>query len=598
MASQAQEHRASRSPYAHSQPSRNSDLGNVPPRIIVEPTPDYQHIYNDIRQTQERQRLQMHLACQQNLLPPPSAPSTSTIHSPTDEPVTPSTQEPTSQDADLPRRPRGRRRGPLPADTRWNTHVKRKLKLTCPHHRAKKTKCNCHDFSLLEEGYQSFLQQRSTSHRRSQGSNDISPLTPSDRIFNREMFGIGGAAMDQEPLSTDIDILQSTAGDDDNVVRSDVQQIVSGFDADTVRLDRIMLQAPGQTYHPGNDIGTPSPRGYPQEDDLEIGSQNPFHPNRWYCRYKGDVDSLAEASSQCPWTGTMDNLRSHFWIDHHPFQDASPRFWHVCTHCGTKVQPQNDLGPPPLHCATAGCLDPTFERWYFGSTRSESVADSIPGLTQSSESEAAFSYLSPDGDQSRLGGRGSGGAYNPYLGADNSYELANFYNAKWDTNSNSSDELSGCGCYARDGLRSLARRDGAERHSSILRAKLYRKARPEKCSPRQCPIRLLSYVKLSVGHLLSIMLPLLVTTVIRESGYLFEPSPSSLCTLGSDATSWWSLVLLCLGFLTTWAFKDQQARTRSADKVVRQSYSWSPTSSKRANIDDVSMQPDIRVTSV
>lgn len=378
--------------------------------------------------------------------------------------------------------------------------------------------------------------------------------------------------MDPEPLSTELDILQSTADDQENVVRSDVQRIVSGFNPDTVRLDQTMLQAPGQTYHPGNDndIGTPSPIEYTEDDYLEIGSQNQDYPIRWHCRYKGDVESLLEPTSQkCAWSGSMKGLQSHFWRVHHPFQAASPCFWHVCTHCGAKVQPQNDLGPPPsLQCVTPGCLATSFERWYFGSTRTESVVDSLPGLTQSTESEAAYScYLSPDGDQSRLDGGSSSGAFNSRFGAGSSYERGSFYNAKWDTGSDSSDQLSGCGCYPQDCHRSPARKYRADRHLSDPGAKVCHDVRLAKCSSRRCPIRLLSYVKLSLGHLLSIMLPLLVTTIIRESGYLLESHPSSIRTFGSDAISWWSLVLLCLGFVATWTFKDQRAKSRSTDKV-------------------------------
>ncbi|KAI6089354.1 hypothetical protein F4821DRAFT_257147 [Hypoxylon rubiginosum] len=573
-ASQARDHRASLSPYAHSQQSRGSDSRSFPTKIIVEPTPDNQHVYNEIRQTHERLRLQTHLASQQNLVPPSAAPSISTAHSPIDEPRTPSTQDATPQDQDhqdhpdLGRRPRGRRRGPLQSDTRLKTAVKRKLKLACPHHRAKKTTCDCHDFSKLEEGYQNFLQQQSTNRRRSHDSNAISPRTPLERSSNSEMFGIGGgAAMDQEPFSNDVDILQSAVGDDEHAVRSDVQQIVSGFDSDTVLLDSTMLQAPGQTYHPGNDIGTTSPRSYPQDDLLEIGSQNRGYPNRWHCSYKGDVESLLETSSQkCSFSGKLNDLSNHFRREHHPFYDAFPRFWHVCVHCGVRVRPQTDTEPPPLRCDT-GCTAPVFEKCYFGSTRTESVAESIPGLTQSSSSEAAYSsYLSPGGGQPQSGGRGSSGGFNFGFGTGSPLEGAGFYNAKWDTSSVSSDHLSECGCYPQDCLRSLARRNGVERHPSDPITKLYHDVRLTRYSHRRCPIRLLPYVKLSIGHLLSIMLPLLVLKMIQESDSLFESHKSSLRTFEANAISWWPLILLCLGFVATWTLKNQLARSRSTDK--------------------------------
>ncbi|XXH05789.1 hypothetical protein Hte_012227 [Hypoxylon texense] len=533
MTSQARDQRASRSPYAHSQPSRGSDSRSAP-RIIVEPTPENQQIYNEIRQTHERLRLQTHLASQQNLQPSSAAPSISTAHSPIDEPVTSSTQDPTSQDIDNARRPRGRRKGPLQAETRLKTAVKRKLKLACPHHRVKKITCDCHDFSKLEEGFHSFQQQQqqqqSTSRRRSHDSNAISPLTPSGRTFNNgEMLGIGGAAMDPEPFSIELDILQPTADDQENVVRSDVQRIVSEFDSDTVRLTSTMLQAPGQTYHPGNDndMGTPSPRDYTEDDYLEIGSQNQNYPNRWHCRYKGDVDSLLESTSQmCTWSGSMRGLQSHFWRVHHPFQAATPCFWHVCTRCGAKVQPQNDLGPPlsPLQCVTPDCLASSFERWYFGSTRSESVADSVPGLTQSTESEAGFScFLSPDGDQPRLAPNGTQAATC----------LINYLDA-----------------------------------AAIPRIVIAPQPRRTELSGIY-HIRERNHVSMSGRenvHLDVVLYAYYLTTVIREGGYLFESHPSSARTFDSGAICWWSLVLLCLGFAATWTFKDQRARARSTDK--------------------------------
>ncbi|KAI0850806.1 hypothetical protein F5Y00DRAFT_268200 [Daldinia vernicosa] len=70
----------------------------------------------------------------------------------------------------------------------------------------------------------------------------------------------GGAAMvssEQDFIPNDSIDLQSSIGNH-GAVRSDVQQIVSGFDADSVHLDSAMLQAPGQTYHPGNDMASKS----------------------------------------------------------------------------------------------------------------------------------------------------------------------------------------------------------------------------------------------------------------------------------------------------------------------------------------------------
>lgn len=140
MASHDPEHEAAeqKAP-AYSVPLRGSGSRDFPTRITVEPTPDNQRIYNKIRQTYERLRQQTHLTSQQNLVPPSAAPSTSTVKSPIlDEPVAPPPQDEISRNQDLPKRPRGRRSEPPATDTRLNTAVKRKLKLACPHHRAKK----------------------------------------------------------------------------------------------------------------------------------------------------------------------------------------------------------------------------------------------------------------------------------------------------------------------------------------------------------------------------------------------------------------------------------------------------------------------------
>ncbi|KAI1474652.1 hypothetical protein F4774DRAFT_399906 [Daldinia eschscholtzii] len=511
-------------------------------RYIVEPTPENQKIYNEIRQTHERMRLQTHVASQHNLLPHQTAPSiTSTIHSPTDEPGTPSVQDGTTQGTDRPRRQRGRRRGPLDSNTRLNTALKRKLKLACPHHRAKKITCDCHDFSRLEEGYQSSIALSSPSHGRSHDRNDAVTLTPIDRTWNT--FGAGGAAMassDQDFIMNDFIDLQSSIGNHE-AVRSDVQQIVSGFDADSVHLDSAMLQVPGQTYHPGNDMGTQSPDGHVQFEYLEIGSQMQIYPNRWQCEYKGSMDTASETSSEaCHWTGPFRELSNHFRTRHRPFHDVNPRFWLVCTSCRTRAQAPNDLESPlsPFRCTRESCSG-SCQRWYYGSTRDESVAGSAITLTQSSESEAAFSWsFQPEGNQPWLGGGASNGGYGSYFGATNSHERSYYHSAKWETSSDSSI--------------SLANRINPLRKSLRPAQKDYTRCKLS----RQCPVRLLPYAKLPVGYLLSIVIPLL-TTIIRESSRFTESGTLPSRTIYTDAFNWSSVVLVLIGFMATWSLKDQ-----------------------------------------
>ncbi|KAI8966370.1 hypothetical protein F5Y11DRAFT_153851 [Daldinia sp. FL1419] len=521
-------------------------------RIVVEPTPENQRIYNEIRQTLERMRLQTHVASQQNLLTPHAAPSiSSTIHSPTDEPGTPSTQDVATQDADRPRRQRGRRRGPLDSNTRLNTALKRKLKLACPHHRAKKITCDCHDFSRLEEGYQNTLHPQSPNHGRSHDRNDVPSLTLIDRTWNT--FGAGGAAIassEHDPISNDFIDLQSSIGDHD-VVRSDVQQIISGFDADSVHLDSAMLQAPGQTYHPGNDMGMQSPGGHLQLEFLEIGSQMEIYPNRWQCEYKGSMDSVSDTSSEaCHWTGPFRELSNHFRTKHHPFHDVNPRFWLVCTSCRTKARAPNDLESPlsPFRCIRQSCSSSSCQRWYYGSTRDESVAGSAVALTLSSESEAAYSCTQPGGDPSWYGGGALNNGYGSYFGVRSSHEPSYYHNSKWETSSDSSTPLTDCGISPRKPLR--------------LTWKNYTRCK----APRQCPIRLLSYARLPVGHLLSIIVPFL-TTIIRESSHFTESGPLPSRAINTDAFSWWSLVLVLIGFVATWSLKDQ-AESRNTDAPI------------------------------
>ncbi|KAI1212808.1 uncharacterized protein F4807DRAFT_450365 [Annulohypoxylon truncatum] len=533
----------------HQQLPRNCEPRNGP-RIIVEPTQENQRIYNEIRQTHERTRLQTHVASQQNLVPPPSVPSNSTVHSPIDDPETPSTQDITAQDTDRPRRPRGKRRGPLKNVTRLHTALKRKLKLACPHHRAKKTTCDCHDFSKLEEGYTSSTLLPSPSLGMSHDHNGTLPLTPVEQALNRETFGTGGAALatsDHDGISNDIIDLQSPFGEHESVIRSDVRQIVTGFNTDSVYLDSTMLQAPGLPYYPGNDIGSQSPRDHAQEDLLEIGSQMSAFPNRWQCEYKGSPDTASEISSEsCPWSGPLQDLSCHFKTAHHPFHDASPRFWIVY-----------DLNSPlSSSCSRYRCSGP-YQRWYYGSTREESTLGSAVALTHSDESEAGFSCnLQLEGNQPWLGGEGSIRGTMAYFGASSSYERPHSYKGRWGTSIDSSDSSSDCSHCPLDDFRIRDRKSCTRWHPSDMGMKIsHCNCQPSR-SPLQCSIRLLPFAKLPIGYLLSIMLPL-VTTIIRESGYFTESAPSTVRVVDADVISWWSLLSLLVGFATTWNIKDR-----------------------------------------
>ncbi|KAJ8118072.1 hypothetical protein ONZ43_g4065 [Nemania bipapillata] len=160
---------------------------------MIEPTPEFQRFYNQTRQEMDRQRFEHHVA--ESSLEPPQAesmsrsttsdslPSPSTVYSHAGDSNAPLSPDPTIEAAKS-KPHRGRRRGPLDMETRIKTAFKRKFKLTCTYHRAKKTSCNCHDFSKLEEGYLESLGAK--EHNASQGRLD----KPFGELGT---FGTGGA---------------------------------------------------------------------------------------------------------------------------------------------------------------------------------------------------------------------------------------------------------------------------------------------------------------------------------------------------------------------------------------------------------------------
>lgn len=335
-----------------------------------------------------------------------------------------------------------------------------------------------------------------------------------------------------------------------------------------------MRQVRDQPYHPGNEMGGQSPRVYSEDELFEIGSQNPDYPNRWHCSYKGSADAPSGSSSECHWSGAIHLLRDHFRTYHHPFHDASPPTWQVCTHCRMRVPLQDNLESPlsPSRNFTVCCSRPSFEKWYCGSTRDESIAGSMPGLTtQSSESDAGFSCnLRPDGDLWPSGGGGTNGGYNPFPGGGGSHGPSSYHNAKWDTSSESSDQLSDCCRHSRGCPLYLALKDCTVRHPSDSGMKICYDITQANIPSRRCPMRLLSYVRLSIGHLLAISLPILVTTMIRENGHLLEPNSSSFRESAPEAISWWWSLLLLLGFVMTWILK-HRVKSRIADEVSEMS---------------------------
>ncbi|KAI0855310.1 hypothetical protein F4860DRAFT_496750 [Xylaria cubensis] len=103
---------------------------------IIEPTPEYQQFYNTTRREIGRQRLQYFDIAKDNL-----ASDSFTSFSP--DSITKATRS----------NPRSGRMDLRDMETRIKTTFKRKFKLTCEIHHAKRVSCTCYDFSKLEQGY-------------------------------------------------------------------------------------------------------------------------------------------------------------------------------------------------------------------------------------------------------------------------------------------------------------------------------------------------------------------------------------------------------------------------------------------------------------
>lgn len=119
-------------------------------KIPVEPTPETQAIYNQIRDGEARHFkqhcLQQHVASEDHLRPPdPTAPRSITNESHLSGSLSPVSATDAPEHTSVPevtlksgKRPRGRRAGPLAAEKRFKTAIKRKLGLVCDHCKQKK----------------------------------------------------------------------------------------------------------------------------------------------------------------------------------------------------------------------------------------------------------------------------------------------------------------------------------------------------------------------------------------------------------------------------------------------------------------------------
>lgn len=253
---------------------------------------------------------------------------------------------------------RGRRKGPLDLETRTKTAFKRKFKLTCAFHRAKRTSCNCHDFSKLEEGYHRYLATEAQKGKASQG-----PLV---RAFGDDgTLGIGGAgdtAPAAFPRYQNVDLPELPLGPElppymhlnllpvlkfDIHSAASVTAIVSARHEDPFFLDP---EAP-----------------LPISDSVPIGCSMLSFRNRWECKYRCATEETGSLTStdSCPWTGPFEQLSNHFSNQHHPFQPADIPCCSICMQCSAMSPKwvEERACPDPDKC------DPSsWRRWFFGTT--------------------------------------------------------------------------------------------------------------------------------------------------------------------------------------------------------------------------------------
>ncbi|KAI1263370.1 hypothetical protein F5Y18DRAFT_126254 [Xylariaceae sp. FL1019] len=352
-------------------PPRQSQHGPSEP-MVIEPTAQHQHFYNQARRDADRSRLEIHIAQQNNLAIPPTAEAIA--RSPTsDSHPSPSTGPSHAGDSDLPFSPssalestrsrphRGRRKGPLDLETRAKTAFKRKFKLTCEFHRVKRTSCKCFDFSRLEAGYQkvitSEMLQRNRARSRSASQNEISR----ESLRDIETFSTGGVAPSTpsypELDSTDLLTTPHLASQ----VRESVQPILR-FDIHSQdSVNEMMSTAVEQPYLP-----PPSPT-FHQTDlhPLPIGRQMSYR-NRWACVFDFGEDTSSLASVEpCPWTGPFEQLCSHFRSTHHSFEEMDEPRWSTCAQCGT-LGAGWDAAPACI--AASRCSQQAWDKWYYGAT--------------------------------------------------------------------------------------------------------------------------------------------------------------------------------------------------------------------------------------
>ncbi|KAI0805470.1 hypothetical protein GGR55DRAFT_681026 [Xylaria sp. FL0064] len=364
--------------------------------IMIEPTNESQRFYNQTRREMDRQRLELHLA--ENNLEPPHAelmsrsttsdshPSLSTVCSHAGDSATPLSPDPTNEAARS-RPHRGRRKGPLDMETRTKTAFKRKFKLTCAFHRAKRTSCNCHDFSKLEEGYRRSL--------TAEGQKTKASRSPSVRsLGDIGTFGTGGAGgtglTTPQYQSFDLPDL-STDREHTSHVHANLLPVL-GLDIHSAASVNAIVSAPREDpFFLAPAPAMPMSTSVQNEEDfwpVIIGRSTQFR-NRWECRYQGETEetgSQPSSNSQCPWTGPFDQLCAHFSSEHHPFQPALAPRSTMCDECDAFLPEWVE----ELDCRHSGSLT----KWFYGVV-SRQPNPNPPLLTLSEASGSRSSWLHP-----------------------------------------------------------------------------------------------------------------------------------------------------------------------------------------------------------
>ncbi|KAI0542690.1 hypothetical protein GGR58DRAFT_167097 [Xylaria digitata] len=397
--------------------------------IMIEPTQEYQRFWNQTRREMDRQRLEFHVT-ENNLEPPQAEPmsrsttsdshpslSPSTVCSHVGDSITPLSSPDPASEGVRSRPTRGRRRGPLELETRTKTAFKRKFKLTCARHRAKRVTCNCHDFSKLEDGYQRSLaaEAQKAKASRSQpvrslvdhgtfgagGAGATAPTTPHYKSFHLSDLPIGH----EFPHQVNASLLPALELDIHSA--ASVNAIVSA-----PREETFFLAPPAP-------VSASVP--VPMQNSIIIGRSTLFR-NRWECEYKFSTKETGSRGStgSCSWTGPLQDLEAHFKTAHHPFEQPLLPHWTTCEECDATIPEWGGRA-----CSeNSKCRPDSSKKLLYGDLPRQ-PKPSPPILTVSQASGSRSSWLNPSWDMGTLGSSNTGHCSLPYsssIGRSGFYE--------------------------------------------------------------------------------------------------------------------------------------------------------------------------------